>query len=475
MKTTDFPVAPFNMRMKIKLSVQGTQSGPASPNESVVFGTAGGTIGRRQGNDLVLPDSKKYVSGNHARIIFQEGSFYIQDTSTNGVCVNEPSKPIGKGTLARLKDGDELYIGDYILKVCVEESPIDIPPHRQGMTHDIDGGFEQKPFPAGDPFAFEDTGTTEKPVIIPDDISEYDLFGNKPRIFESQANHSPAVDDYFDPPLAVEPIPQDWDQPTTNSNEPPFLPDQETMTLAPDYANGKRELKVTEKCNDKTPVQNRGARSRDREHDSSLVLAFLNGAGIDDIAGRHQSDSEFMELAGALFRALVHGLMQILVARASLKNELRIPGTLLKPRENNPLKFSISAEETMSNLLLQPSPGRMAPLEAVNEAYQDMTNHQIAVIAAMQEAYDGLLKQFDPATLEKTFVQEPSFPAIRLFKKRFKYWEQYSAFYEQITKDAGEGFTKLFGEAFSRAYEVEVKRLAKERPVLNRGRVRDKP
>lgn len=460
--------------MKIKLSVQGTQLGPASPNKSVVFGTAGGTIGRRQGNDLVLPDLKKYVSGNHAKIIFQEGYFYIEDTSTNGVCVNNPSKPIGKGTLARLKDGDELYIGDYILKVYVQdESPIDIPRHGQGMTHDIDRGFEQKAFPAGDPFAFEDTGIPEKPVIIPDD--HFDVFGNKPPIFESQANHSSAIDDYFNPPLAVEPIPQDWDQPTTHSNEPSTFPAQETITLAPDCANGNRELKVTEKCNDKTPIQNRGAKSQDREHDGSLVLAFLNGAGIDDIAGRHQSDSEFMELAGALFRALVHGLMQILVARASLKNELRIPGTLLKPRENNPLKFSMSAEETMSNLLLQPSPGSMAPLEAVNEAYQDMKDHQIAVIAAMQEAYDGLLKLFDPATLEKTFVQEPSLSAIRLFKSRFKLWEQYIDFYEQLTKDAGEGFTKRFGEAFSHAYEEEVKRLAKERPVLNRGRVRDKP
>lgn len=463
------------MRMKIRLSVQSTQPGPAGPNESVVFGTAGGTIGRGQGNDLVLPDSKKYVSGNHARIIFQEGSFYIQDTSTNGVCVNNPSKPIGKGTQARLKDGDELYIGDYILKVCVEEeSPIDIPSHGQSMTHDIDLGFEDKPFPAGDPFSFEDTVTPEKPVIIPDDISEYDVFGNKPRIFESQANHSSAIGDHFNPPLAVEPIPLDWDQPTTHSNEPLILPAPETMTLAPDFANGNRELKVTEKCNDKMPLQNRSARSRDREHDGSLVLAFLNGAGINDIAGRHQSDSEFMELAGALFRALVHGLMQILVARASLKNEFRIPGTLLKPSENNPLKFSISAEETMRNLLLQPSPGSMAPLEAVNEAYQDMKNHQIAVIAAMQEAYGGLLKLFDPATLEKKFVQKPSLPSIRLFKKRFKFWEQYSDFYDQITKDAGEGFTKLFGEAFSRAYDEEMKRLAKERPVLNRGRVHDK-
>ncbi len=70
------------------------------------------TIGRVQGNDVILP--KGNVSKRHARIVLKDGKFIIVDLkSTNGTYVN------GRKITSPLvvKDNDKIYIGDFILGV----------------------------------------------------------------------------------------------------------------------------------------------------------------------------------------------------------------------------------------------------------------------------------------------------------------------------------------------------------------------
>src|SRR3989442_5096245 len=70
------------------------------------------TIGRVQGNDIVLP--KGNVSKRHARIVLKDGKFIIVDLkSTNGTYVN------GRKITSPLvvKGSDKIYIGDFILSI----------------------------------------------------------------------------------------------------------------------------------------------------------------------------------------------------------------------------------------------------------------------------------------------------------------------------------------------------------------------
>ncbi len=77
-----------------------------------VFRVAELTVGRVQGNDIVLP--KGNVSKRHARILFREGRFIVTDlNSTNGTYVNR--RRIAQATIVR--DGDKIYIGDFVLQV----------------------------------------------------------------------------------------------------------------------------------------------------------------------------------------------------------------------------------------------------------------------------------------------------------------------------------------------------------------------
>lgn len=98
------------------------------------------SIGRVQGNDLLLP--KGNVSKRHARIVFRDGRFIVTDLkSTNGSYVN--GHRIAQATIVR--EGDKIYIGDFILKVEAMSGPgvsaAPQTPDRRPMDSDMPGAM----------------------------------------------------------------------------------------------------------------------------------------------------------------------------------------------------------------------------------------------------------------------------------------------------------------------------------------------
>jgi type VI secretion system FHA domain protein len=85
---------------------------------SQVFAEDGGSIGRAADNTWVLPDFK--VSRWHAVISFQDGRFFIEDLSRNGVCLNDWNNRIGDGSPHPLAAGDILFIDPYQIEVSLE-------------------------------------------------------------------------------------------------------------------------------------------------------------------------------------------------------------------------------------------------------------------------------------------------------------------------------------------------------------------
>lgn len=82
------------------------------PQKQLEFDKAEVTIGRVQGNDVVLP--KGNISKRHSRIVLKDGKFIIIDMqSTNGTYVN--GKKIT--TPQVIKATDKIYIGDFTLQL----------------------------------------------------------------------------------------------------------------------------------------------------------------------------------------------------------------------------------------------------------------------------------------------------------------------------------------------------------------------
>lgn len=106
--------------MPLTLRIQSYQKqAPAQP-VARRFDHLGGTIGRAAGNDLELPDTSKYISRNHSKIDYLDGHFVLTDMGSNPTWVNDA--PVGLGKSVRLRDGDVLLIGDYVLTAEVDEA-----------------------------------------------------------------------------------------------------------------------------------------------------------------------------------------------------------------------------------------------------------------------------------------------------------------------------------------------------------------
>src|SRR5215469_4071842 len=103
--------------MSLTLEVQGPEARKLGAASRKVFDTQGGTIGRQADNSWVLPD--RYVSGHHARIRFANGTYYVEDTSSNGVFLNAPDARLPRNQPQALKNGDRIYIDAYEIRVSI--------------------------------------------------------------------------------------------------------------------------------------------------------------------------------------------------------------------------------------------------------------------------------------------------------------------------------------------------------------------
>src|SRR5690606_22874944 len=105
--------------MILTLQVVGARARDLRTANRKVFNGIGGTIGRLPDNDWVFPDP--YISGRHALIRYLNGSYYVEDTSTNGVAINSPENRVSRTEAQRLRHGDLLYIDAYEISVSIKK------------------------------------------------------------------------------------------------------------------------------------------------------------------------------------------------------------------------------------------------------------------------------------------------------------------------------------------------------------------
>jgi type VI secretion system FHA domain protein len=101
----------------------------------------------------------------------------------------------------------------------------------------------------------------------------------------------------------------------------------------------------------------------------------------------------------------------------------------------------------------------MPPLKAVAEGFTDIKAHELAIMAGMQVAVATLIRQFDPEELKKRLEKQSVLHSILPGARKAKYWEIYEEQFRQIAGEVSEDVHGIFGRAFARAYEEQVKKL----------------
>jgi type VI secretion system FHA domain protein len=491
----------------LELVSSGAEQPPAATRK--VIGAEGGTIGRAKHSDWVLPDSK--VSSRHARITYESSTFYIEDTSTNGIYLNSPENRLEPGRLYPLHAGERLFIQPYEILVSIVSDRDETRLRPAALTP---ASNTADPFRFDEPFGAAPGASTAPsgkdpfailPVPHPED--ELDplklLDGGPPQRVAPAApaardlgGGSP-LDAHFRPPAVVVPpreprhtpppkspaapvgnfIPDDYNPlaPETGvrlapESAPPFdLADIPVLPSSPAHAGSvDRQADTGPQFPTPAPMPaawpgppplERPAVPAPSARPGTPVTGDL--AGVLSAAGLQNAEvtPELAEKFGEILRVVVSGVMDVLRSRHHVKDEFRMRMTSYRPVDNNPLKFSVNVEDALHNLLVKRNAAYLGPVEAFQDAFDDLRNHQLAMLAGMRVAFESTLAEFDPDRLQEQFDRRLGKNSVFAVGAKMRYWDLFREHREEIARDPDAAFRRLFGDAFTRAYEEQLKRL----------------
>ena len=560
-----------------------TYNGAATEPVEASFDELGGTIGRADGNLMVLPDPERTISRVHAKVVFRNGTYAIEDRGSNPILVN--GNVVGHGKEWPLAAGDVVQIGGYELGVRASGSPAasddpfaDVfavnaptmppapvppayaapaptyaaspaprrsapPPAAQavGIPTDWDpladdtavpnrqaGAVERDPGDLigggssdesiDDLFGLGDKASKSSkagPSAWPEDDDFLGIFDPagpasggvgeravKPRREDARLEHfgadldMPFGNAVVAPPQApvpppARPVPPPVTAPLVRTPEPQPSAGSSVMPRAGGEARRGAVVSWDGGARQATIVAPAGAARRNGVLATSsggtrpgirpaapaaataapapaagsdvLLAALLEGLGSVQAAPAITNlTPALMRLVGTLLAESVHGAVDLLQARASVKREVRAEVTAIRPRQNNPLKFSPTAALALQHLLGPTVPGFLQPDEAMRDAFRDLRAHELAVMAGMRSALAGLLQRFDPKTLESRMTGKSGLGLLLAGGRRAQLWEAYQDLYSQLSAEAEDDFHEVFGRAFLAAYQEQLDRLSDE-------------
>lgn len=462
---------------------------------------------------LTDPSDQPKISRRHCTVFFAGGGWKITDQSTNGTFLNRDAEPVGPaGRDLRNGDRLRIGPYEIEVGITEATSAGFGGGFGGGIGYDPFGPqsappsslFGPDPFAAAppvSPFGAEaghsDHGLDgpafgPPSVRLPDDFAN-ELFNSDPSSPPRQAtqsDHTPAFSDVMPMPQPRTMLPTDWDEPLAPPPAPvappPFTappaaqprpgpigdPFAEPAAAPPPGGSpfgadpfGEAQARTTgtpfrepdtqpaapvmQAPPQSATVQPAPAQPRPQSapDDSGLLTAFLRGAQLED--AQLADPAAAMERAGAAFRAFVTGLREVLIARAEVKSAFRIDQTMVRARGNNPLKFAAGDDDAMAAMLGAGRRTEMSAAAAVTESLNDIRLHELASMAAMQEAVRDLLGKLDPAKFRAASEGGIGLPA----QKRARAFEMFEADYGKLREQLADRFDDVFGRAFAEAYE----------------------
>jgi type VI secretion system protein len=398
--------------MALKLTILSSQRAPLGPQGSIAFGVGGGTIGRGQDNDWVLPDPQRYLSAHHARVQFRHGAYYLFDTSTNGVFVNDGTVPLGRRNDYPLRSGDRLRLGDYEIGVSIEgeggeapEASEVFPLHPQAMAGALDSS-------SGD---------------IGAELSVLDLLRPDP----GNSARTGALDAFGQPKLTEDTGLLAYDQSGPRA----------TLTRTRTPPPPRREARAAAGGNTAGAATSAAATAAPTGFE-----ILCRGAGIDATVVPADAQSRVLQLIGVLLREAMVGLKGLSVAQRALRDDAGI-----EVGRDHPQQIALSGvpvEDLLRRLLLGHEQREIDAVQWLRDTLERARRHDLAVMRALHLALSEYVARLDPRSLaqnaERPEAGVPGADASGLTER-----------FRTITDMSEARLPHLFAEAFARAFAAE--------------------
>lgn len=389
--------------MALKLTIIDDQRTQPGRGGSIVIGVGGGGIGRGHDNDWVLPDPQRYLSAHHARVQFRDGAYYLLDTSTNGVYVNDGTVAIGRRAPYPLRDGDRLRMGDYELSVSIDTE--------RGEAPEASSVFPIAPDPL-----------TTNSIVSRGDIGVELNVRDLLRPDASPGNSMGAVDAFGQSVLTE---------------------DAGLLAFDSGQRSAPADLRAAAPARREPRLANRSAEN------AAGIEAFCRGAGIDVKQLPADAAARMLQLAGVLLREALLGLKGLALAQREIRDQTHIQVGKEDPQHIG--LTGLPVDDLLLRLMIGHDRRDLDAVQWVRDMLASTRRHDIATMRALHTALGEFLARLDPRALAQidgrasgadTGGGDSSGLAAR---------------FRSITEMPSGKFPHLFAEAFARAFVAAYK------------------
>jgi len=194
------------------------------------------------------------------------------------------------------------------------------------------------------------------------------------------------------------------------------------------------------------------------ELDHIVVAPLLRGMQATLEKMDSQQAHDFLLEAGRTLKSMIEGLQNLYDKDRTQDRNLALLTRNFQPIEDNPLRLKQPYPETVESLF---SPKRskvhLSPPAAVAESLEMMDHHQHAILDAIQDSLDALLKAFNPDVLKRRFSNYAKVGDDHIQDEAWA-WQMYTHYYSELISSRQSGFEKLFWEVFEQAYDRSMRK-----------------
>lgn len=430
---------------------------------SHVFGIEGGSLGSASHDDWLLQDHAARIRPGHAHIQRLDGHFCLVDRSGQ-TFINHATLPIGRDRRVALRDGDELRLGEYHLRVHLGDRQAS-QPGTQPLTALVDEEWdvlegEAAPL-VGAPVVRRDDPLEALGEAVPgsqlgDPLAALDISSQSAEegalVGEMSASHERhtgwAGYDLHDRREAAMRAPSIQRHEEDNVDMSRELDERLLNDL---------ERSVGENLEERWQDHSTGRSGAAGHVGADPLLRAMDAELSFRDSGEQQA---FLEEVGHTLRATINGLQALHHQQDDSRYPLR--DRRLQPIEDNPLRLDQPYQATVETLFsAQRSPVHLSAPAAVAECLAHQGQHQAAVEEAIGQALGAILDAFAPEALLRRFHAYRGVSS-RVTEEGGWAWEMYHHYYQELNSGRQRGFEKLFWEVFEQAYDQSVRRQQRE-------------
>lgn len=114
--------------MELVLEIVGAQQFVPTTSGRRRFLRAGGSLGRAEDCDWVIPDQQRHLSNRHARVSYRDGRYFLTDTSSNGIRLKDSGAHLPKGEAHPIENGTVFCMGSFDIQarlVATQDIPLE--------------------------------------------------------------------------------------------------------------------------------------------------------------------------------------------------------------------------------------------------------------------------------------------------------------------------------------------------------------